>query len=78
MDCLDCGEYFIPSQVGFSEIRFGDITEDDTCWFELSRTGFKETNELPTITMTPEEIVNQFLEAKENWSDLDWEMSNNI
>ena len=30
IDCLDCGEYFIPSQVGFSEIRFGD----DTCWFE--------------------------------------------
>lgn len=74
IDCLDSEEYFIPSQVNFTEIRFGELTEDDTCWFELSKDGFEETNEPPTTNMTPEEVVNQFLKARENWDDLDWEM----
>lgn len=67
--CLDAGEYFIPAQVSLPEKRFGNITEDDHCWFELSRNGFEETDAEPNIDMTPDEVVAKFLEAKENWYD---------
>ena len=60
-DCLSDGEYFIPKQVGFPEIRFDKLTEDDHCWFELS---------LPAeIQMSAEDVVNAFLAAKDNWDD---------
>src|SRR5699024_10207670 len=39
--CLNDGEYFIPKQVGFPEIRFEKITEDDHCWFELCENDFE-------------------------------------
>lgn len=52
-NCLSEGEYFIPRQVGFPEIRFDKLTEDDHCWFELS----------------VEDVVNAFLAAKDNWDD---------
>lgn len=67
--CLDAGEYFIPVQVGFPEERFEDITEDDHCWFELSRYGFEETDAEASIDMAPDEVVAKFLEAKGNWDD---------
>lgn len=67
--CLDAGEYFIPVQVGLPEERFGNITEDDHCWFELSRDGFEETNAEANLDMTPDEVVAEFLEAKGNWDD---------
>lgn len=35
LGCLNDGEYFIPSQVGLPETRFGEITEDDHCWLNL-------------------------------------------
>lgn len=67
--CLDAGEYFIPVQVGFPEERFEKITEDDHCWFELSRDGFEETDAEANIDMAPSEVVAKFLEAKGNWDD---------
>lgn len=69
LDCLSDGEYFIPKQIGFPEVRFEEITEDDHCWFELCENDFEETKAEPTVEMTPEEIVGKFMEAKENWDD---------
>ncbi len=66
---LNEGEYFIPVQVGLPEERFERITEDDHCWFELSRDGFEETNAEASVDMTPDEVVAKFLEAKGNWDD---------
>ncbi len=67
--CLDAGEYFIPVQIGFPEVRFDDITEDDHCWFELCRDGFEETDVEANIDMSPDEVVEKFLEANGNWDD---------
>lgn len=67
--CLDAGEYFIPIQIGFPEIRFDNITKDDHCWFELCRDGFEATDEEANIDMSPDEVVAKFLEAKGNWDD---------
>ena len=67
--CLDAGEYFIPVQIGFPEERFGDMTEDDHCWFELCRGDFEGTDAEASIDMTPDEVVAKFLEAKGNWDD---------
>lgn len=67
--CLDEGEYFIPRQIGFPEIRFGEITEDDHCWFELSRDCFEETDAKPDIEMLPEEVVEKFVESVGKWDD---------
>ena len=42
ISCLDCGEYFIPRQVGLPEKRFDRFDEEaDHCWFELSADGFE-------------------------------------
>lgn len=68
-ECLSGGEYFIPRQVGFPEIRFEEITEDDHCWFELSTENFYETTQNVTVKMTADEVVNAFLSAKDNWQD---------
>lgn len=72
INCLDSREYFIPRQVEFPEIRFGNIDlETDTCWFELDKSSFEDTSEEPTLDMTPEEVVKQFEAAKCHWDDTD-------
>ncbi len=72
LDCLAGGD-FIPNQVSFPEVRFGTITQDDTCWFEMDQYSFSVTNEKPDINMTPDEVVAQFLAAKDNWDDTAFE-----
>lgn len=67
MTCLDGGEYFIPKQVGLPEKRFGEITEDDHCWFELNGDSFEITTADVDVDITASEIVKRFLEAKDNW-----------
>lgn len=69
MDCLNNGEYFIPSQVGLPEKRFGSFTEDDHCWFELTRDGFSPVKEDATVDISADELVKQFKKAKNNWHD---------
>lgn len=70
MDCLDGGEYFIPSQVGLPEEKFSTETEDDHPWFELQSDGFTITDKPATETLiTVEELVQNFLDAKGNWKE---------
>lgn len=68
-NCLSEGEYFIPRQVGFPEIRFDKLTEDDHYWFELSVENFSVTSLPAEIQMSVEDVVNAFLAAKDNWDD---------
>jgi hypothetical protein len=68
-DCLSEGEYFIPRQVGFPEMRFDKLNEDDHCWFELSVENFSVTSLPAEIQMSVEDVVNAFLAAKDNWDD---------
>lgn len=65
--CLELGEYFIPKQIGFPEKRFEKITDDDHCWFELSRDCFEETDAEPDIEILPDEVVRRFEVAYRNW-----------
>lgn len=73
MECLDDGEYFIPCQIGFPEIRIGEVDpEVDHCWFELERSSFECTSEPETIEMTADELVQAFKEASGNWDEFLW------
>lgn len=69
ISCLNDGEYFIPRQIGFPEVRFGEITEDDHCWFELCEEDFEEVELGSTINLLPDEIVRRFESAKGRWDD---------
>lgn len=69
IECLDSGEHFIPKQIGFPKKRFEEITEDDHCWFELSRDCFEETDAEADIEMSPEEVVARFVETAGEWDD---------
>lgn len=69
IDCLDGREFFIPSQVGLPEARFGRITKDDSAWFELDAYSFVETCESEDWDMTAEELFNNFCAAKGNWDE---------
>ena len=68
METLVDGENFIPRLVGMPETRFDSWTEDDTDWFELYRSSFEPTNQLPTIDVSPDELVTRFREAEEVWA----------
>lgn len=70
MKSLSEGEYFIPRQVGLPEARFGDISEDDHCWFELSR--IFTTDSEPTLELTAEEMYKNFIAASGNWDETAW------
>lgn len=69
IDCLNESEFFIPRQVGLPEERFEEITEDDGCWFELAKENFSHTNEMPTVDLSSDELVTNFVKAKGNWDD---------
>lgn len=70
MDCCDCGEYFIPGQVGMPECKFDECdSEADHCWFELSRDGFEQTSRPADISLTAEQLVSNFSVCKDNWQD---------
>mgnify|MGYP003366824379 CR=1 FL=1 len=69
IDCLQGGEHFIPSEVNLPEIRFGDRTEADHPWFELSKDGFEETEAKANCYISPEDLVKLFLERKKAWQD---------
>lgn len=70
ISCLNEGQWFVPHKVGFPEEKFEEETEDDHPWFELYACDFEETSESPQLEKTPDEIVQLFLQAKDNWLDL--------
>lgn len=70
ISCLNEGQWFVPHKVGFPEEKFEEETEADHPWFELYACDFYETSESPQLEKTPDEIVQLFLQAKDNWLDL--------
>lgn len=63
LNCLDEGEYFIPSAVGLPSKQFDDVGEDDHPWFELGEYSFSETAQEPTVDMSLEELAARFQKA---------------
>lgn len=64
MGCLFDGELFIPELVGLDAERFEEFDpERDTPFFEISRDGFEETSEKPTVNLSVEKLVEKFREA---------------
>lgn len=73
MDCLDSGEFFIPSQVGIPEEKFPEIAEADHPWFTLQ--GF-ELTEKPCDegldVKDVKDLVERFKKARGNWDEFSW------
>ena len=63
--CEDGYEMFIPEQVGLDLIREWETTEDDHPYAELEDYGL--VPDKPTTDMTPEELLEEFRNAKDNW-----------
>ena len=69
LNCLACGDYFIPSDVGLPEVRFDEFnSEVDTDWFEMYGDAFEETKNKYDINITPEELVAAFQACKNKWN----------
>lgn len=67
-ECLDGGEYFIPSNVGLPEERFEDWNEqDDHPWFELDVADIEETDDEATVSTTAEAVYEALLAHKGKW-----------
>lgn len=70
ISCLDELEYFIPHLVGLPEKRFDtyDITVDHP-FFELDESRFEKTDLEPTVDINTEQLVQNFINNKDNWTD---------
>lgn len=68
--CLNCGEYFIPEQVGLPAERFDNITESDHCWMEMDKYSFSSTDKKPTWNLEVEQLVKNFQRSKNSWKEL--------
>lgn len=66
-DSLNEGVYFIPSQVGLPDDRFGNVTEADHPWFEW--VGVEPTADRPTLHVTAEELTAKFVDAANGWME---------
>lgn len=69
LECLDCGEYFVPHMVGLPETKFREETEADHIWFELDFDGFQVTTDEPTVSISADELVDVFKQCKGNWEN---------
>jgi len=70
----DCGENFIPYQVGLPEDRgeYPLTYEDDHIWFELDGDDFESTYEEPTIETTCDDLYQNFLKIKNSgWNEIE-------
>ena len=73
LDCCDTGEYFIPRQVGLPERKFDEYdTEADHCWFELSQEGFEYTEQPANVSLTAQQLTENFSACRDNWQDAEY------
>lgn len=71
LNCLACGLYFIPEDVGLPEVRFDEFDpEIDSDWFEMYPDAFEETNNEYDFNITPEELVKAFQNYESKWDDM--------
>lgn len=65
---LSEGEYFIPRQIGLPEERFGELNEDDHCWFEYIE--MTPTSEAVTVDLTVAQLIERFTATgSSGWHD---------
>lgn len=69
--CEDGYEDFIPEQLGLDLIRAWETTEDDHPYAELE--DYELVPDKPTTDMTPEDLLEEFRKAKDNWHPEDYE-----
>lgn len=69
-ECCDCGEFFIPEQVGLDADRLDDFerNDDDHLWCELI--SISATEEVPTVDLPAQVLYRRFLNAKGRWNPL--------
>ena len=63
--CEDGYEDFIPEQLGLDLIRDWETNEDDHPYAELE--DYELVPDKPTTDMTPEELLEEFRKANDNW-----------
>lgn len=73
MDCLDSGEFFIPSQVGLPEEKFPEVTDADHPWFtlqsfELTEKPYDDGLDVKDV----KDLVERFKKARGNWDEFSW------
>jgi len=65
---LEDGEYFIPRLVGLPEKKFDTYDPQvDHPFFELNEDGFEHTDLPATLGLTVPELVDAFVQHKDNW-----------
>ena len=70
ISCLDCGEYFIPRQVGLPEKRFDRFDQKaDNSWSQLRADGIEVKEQWSNIDMTVSQLLELFHKAKNSWHD---------
>ena len=69
--CEDGHELFIPEQLELPLIREWETTEDDHPYAELVE--YELVPNKADIDMTPEELLEKFREAKDNWKPEEYE-----
>ena len=69
--CEDGYGDFIPEQLGLDLIRDWETTEDDHPYAELE--DYELVPDKPDMDMTPEELLERFREAKDNWHPEEYE-----
>lgn len=68
---LEDGVYFIPRFVGFPEERFDSYDcELDHAFFELEPSWIHNEDRLPTVSITPQEVTEAFVNNKGKWFSL--------
>lgn len=67
--CLNEGEFFVPSAVGLPEEKFSEEKMSDHPWFTLEEDDFEATDEEPTVNLTTEKLLGNFLRMNEKWEN---------
>ena len=44
-------------------------TEADHCWFELSKEGFEYTEQPANVSLTAQQLAENFAACRNNWQD---------
>lgn len=73
LDSCDMGEYFIPRQVGMPERKFDEYdAEAGHCWFELDKEGFEYTEQPSNVSLTLQQLTENFVACKDKWQDAEY------
>ena len=59
--------------VGMPERKFDEYdTEADHCWFELNKEGFEYTEQPANVSLTAQQLAENFAACRNNWQDAEY------